>query len=469
MSQPSDTQSATSDGETPPDQKDFLAQVKKALSTGGKRMTWDEMARLVGVEPRAMKTYRMPLESADFRAMPRPVRNAIEALLRGLGVVKGTVEPVAVAEPPKRSAVFASVPAALAAMVIRQAQNVLLDGQGTMVSGIDRRWGMGVGLDVEDRKAMALVSRARLSLGMSDLGAEIHELLSHCVKPLGDWLPLPEIEEQGLQHVRLIDPIEALPTMEAEELAADFSGMASLFEEQVFSAFVEILAKLPKSEADRLYTRVREFAVRHPVVAQSDLNALGEDLPSALWLCVQHRFYEPLPQSLLQERAVRLCAHCGNLTKRVSSGWSCTTLACAAQSPSKAEEPRSAENLMRLSKGLRQYWFEPGIDEIRMFDRLVRAGLTARLYPHRDRVDIDVGAHEDIGIDLKSYTSPELLGARMGRRPGGLVHYAKRWLVIPDWLVARTPGYLDRLRAALEGSPIRCLSVSMAIEELTRA
>ena len=64
---------------------------------------------------------------------------------------------------------------------------------------------------------------------------------------------------------------------------------------------------------------------------------------------------------------------------------------------------------MRLSKGLRQYWFEPGIDEIRMFDRLVAAGLPARLYPHRDRVDIDMGENDDIGIDLKSYTSPELL------------------------------------------------------------
>ena len=274
MLQPPTPQTTAPAGEESLDQKDFLAQVKKTLSSRGKRMTWDDMARLVGVEPRAMKTYRMPVESADYRAMPRPVRNAIEALVKNPGAVMGANAPVAVAEPPKRSAVFGGVPAALAAMVVRQAQNVMLDGRGTMVSGIDRRWGMGVGLDVEDRKAMALVSRARLSLGLSDLGAEIHELLSHCVKPLGDWLPLPEIEEQGLQHVRLIDPVEALPTMEAEELSADFSGMASLFEEQVFSVFVEILAKLPKAEADRLYTRVREFAVRHPVVTQSGVTKI---------------------------------------------------------------------------------------------------------------------------------------------------------------------------------------------------
>ena len=451
------------------DQKEFLTRAKKALATGGKRVTWDEMAVMVGVEPRAMKTYRMPPESADYRTMPRPVRNAIEGLIKGSQGHHLAVQGPPAPEPGRRSAVFAGVATALAALVIRQAQNVMIEGRGAMISGVDRRWGMAVGLDVEDRKAMALVSRARLSLGLSDVGAEIHQLLSFCTEPLGAWLPLPEVERAGLTSVRLVDVEERLPTMEAEELASDFSGLSGLFEEQVFSSFIEILSKLPQFESDRLYTLLREFSIRRPIVSQQDLHALGEDLPSALWLCVQHRFYEPLPQAMLMDASVRLCAHCSNLMKRAPSGLVCSTAACAAQSPPKASAPQSAAQLMRLTKGLRQYWLEPGIDEIRMHDQLVAAGLPSRLYPHRDRVDIDLGESSAVGIDLKSYTSPELLGARMSRRPGGLSHYQRKWLVIPDWLVNRTPGYLERLSAALEASAVQCLSVSQAIKELTRA
>jgi len=214
---------------------------------------------------------------------------------------------------------------------------------------------------------------------------------------------------------------------------------------------------------------VREFAIRHLVVSQQDLRALGDELPSALWLCVQHRFYELLPQSALVDASVRLCHHCKNLMKRAPSGLVCSTAACAAQSPPRPGAPLAAVQLMRLTKGLRQYWLEPGIDEIRMHDRLLAAGLPSRLYPHRDRVDIDLGDSGSVGIDLKAYASPELLGARMSRRPGGLSHYQRKWLVIPDWLVSRTPGYLERLSAALERSTVQCLSVSKAIEELTRA
>jgi hypothetical protein len=358
---------------------------------------------------------------------------------------------------------------ALAALVIRQAQSVVIERRGAMISGIDRRWGSAVGLSVEDRKAMALVSRARLSLGLSDVGAEIHQLLALCTEPLGSWLPLPEVQHGGLMSVRLVDVEDRLPTIEAEELASDFSGMTGLLEEQIFSAFKEILSKLPTHESNRLYTTLREFSIRHPIVSQHALSVLGEDLPSSLWLCVQQRFYEPLPQATQMNVTVRLCSHCSNLMKRATNGLICSTAACAAQNSPKPLAPQPAAQLMRLTKSLRQYWLEPGIDEVRMHDQLVAAGLPSRLYPHRDRVDIDLGESSVLGIDLKSYTSPELLGARMGRRPGGLSHYQRKWLVIPDWLVNRTPGYLERLSAALPTSTVQCLSVSQAIKELTRA
>lgn len=228
-----------------------------------------------------MKTYRMPPESADYRPMPRPVRNAIEGLIKGSqGHLLAVQGPLA-AEPARRSAIFAGVATALAALVIRQAQNVMIEGRGTMISGVDPPVGNDRGPECRRPKGNGLGVAGSLVIGLSDVGAAIHELLLFCTEPLGTWLPIPEVEHAGLTSVRLIDVEERLPTMEAEELASDFSGLSGLFEEQVFSSFIEILSKLSQVESDRLYTLLREFSIRHPIVSQQNLHAVGEDLPSA--------------------------------------------------------------------------------------------------------------------------------------------------------------------------------------------
>ena len=88
------------------------------------------------------------------------------------------------------------------------------------------------------------------------------------------------------------------------------------------------------------------------------------------------------------------------------------------------------------------------------------------MYPFRDRVDISVG---DIGIDLKTYASPETLGLKFKKGIGGLAYYDERWVVVPDWQVASVPSYLDRLRKAMGRPDVRCLSVSEAIKRVMEA
>ena len=58
-------------------QKDYLQATKTAL--GAK--TWDDLAEMAGVAPRALKTYRMPCSSDEYRGMPGPVRKVLELLL----------------------------------------------------------------------------------------------------------------------------------------------------------------------------------------------------------------------------------------------------------------------------------------------------------------------------------------------------------------------------------------------------
>jgi len=57
-------------------QQDFLKAAKEALD-----LKWDELAERSGISARALKTYRMPETSKDFRHLPGLARAAISRLL----------------------------------------------------------------------------------------------------------------------------------------------------------------------------------------------------------------------------------------------------------------------------------------------------------------------------------------------------------------------------------------------------
>ena len=272
----------------------------------------------------------------------------------------------------------------------------------------------------------------------------------------------------GLSLTRLISDEYGSPTPEAEELAKGFSTLTAGIEEQLFAKFREALEKHPKPSATQYYTAIREFVIRHPLADGEEIKTFGSELPSTLWMLLQQHFYEPVPFGWTSAGAVSVCGHCGNAMRQGTTGLLCRTAACTASNNALVKGTMPAAELFRVSRGIQQYWVEPGIDEIRFYDALVTHHIWAELYPHLDRVDIAV---DNIGIDLKSYSSPELLGRKIGRDKGGLAFYEKKWLVVPDWLVACTPHYLDRLRSALDDTAkvVRCLSVSAALQEVIGA
>lgn len=57
-------------------QQEFLRAAKEQLG-----VTWDELAMASGINPRAMKTYRMPETSKDYRTFPDLARAAVVRLL----------------------------------------------------------------------------------------------------------------------------------------------------------------------------------------------------------------------------------------------------------------------------------------------------------------------------------------------------------------------------------------------------
>ena len=355
---------------------------------------------------------------------------------------------------------------ALAALVMRQARTSLIEGR--MIAGVDKRYASPIGLSAEDRRAMALVSRACLASGNRDYGGEIHDLLAMCTLPLGQWLLVKEVTDAGLAETRLISQDNGAPTSEAAELAAGFSTVAAGVEELLFATFREALEKQPKAAAYEYYASIREFVVRHSLASSDQIKGFGMELPSKLWMLLQQHFYEPVPFGWSNEGKVSICSSCGNAMRKSPGGLVCRTAACAASRAATVGGTRPIDELLRVTRGIQQYWVEPGLDELRLYDALVRKGVAADLYPLMDRVDIAVG---DIGIDLKAYASPELLGEKIRRNKGGLAFYEKKWLVIPDWRVDGTPQYLDRLRHALEEASkvIRSLSLTEALRELADA
>lgn len=353
---------------------------------------------------------------------------------------------------------------ALAALVMRQARGVLVERK--MIAGVSRTPGSAVGLTAEDRAAMALVSRESLRAGLPDRGAEIHDLLWQCTRPLGEWLSVRDVVQAGLAETRLLLEEDGVPSVEAEELAKGFGSMTAGLEEQLFQRFTELLNKYPSARAEHYYTLVREFVVRHPVVRITKFQGLARELPAQLFMQLQNNFYEAVPEAWETRDGVPLCAHCGNAMRMGKAALVCRTAACAATRPAATGGHVGATEGMRAVRALKQYWIEPGVDELRLFDRIKAMGLAVTLYPKRDAVDIAVG---DVGIDLKAYSSPEILGRRFRRDIGGLALYREKWVVIPDITLEITPSYLTRLAAAAGRSEIQWLSVSQAAARLQKA
>lgn len=358
---------------------------------------------------------------------------------------------------------------ALAALVVRQASMSVLGppSQRRMVTGVSQVHNETrlLGLRAEDRRAMALVSRACMTVGLPDHGAEIHGLLARCTEPLGTWLDIPSVHAVGLAYTRLVEPEDLVPTAEAQELARAYPGKAAAVEEVLFERLNELLDRQPEDSAHHDYSALREFVVRHPLCTAKQMWDLRVAPQLIKWLA---ELYEEVPESWEIEGVVPLCDYCGGAMRRGLVGLSCRSAACKAAHEAPELRPGvayRAQELLRVTGSIRQYWVEPGLSEIILYDAMRAMGLDAALYPRRDEVDI---ATHDIGIDLKAFSSPEMLGTKFRRAIGGLVHYRVRWVVIPDALVRDVPGYLQRLKNSMGRADVDCMSVTMAIERVSR-
>lgn len=58
-------------------QQELLREAKKELGC-----TWDKLAEITGITPRALKTYRMPITSKDYRPISQLAENAVKLAIK---------------------------------------------------------------------------------------------------------------------------------------------------------------------------------------------------------------------------------------------------------------------------------------------------------------------------------------------------------------------------------------------------
>jgi hypothetical protein len=92
----------------------------------------------------------------------------------------------------------------------------------------------------------------------------------------------------------------------------------------------------------------------------------------------------------------------------------------------------------------------PGCEEVRLHRELeMMPGVTARLWPHVDRYDLEVmapGRRRPWRVDVKDYTDPARLANELLRR--GSIGESDLLIVVPDYRAGQVPVLNERLRLA---------------------
>lgn len=325
------------------------------------------------------------------------------------------------------------------------------------------------------RRALTLLSGLALLDGCEiDFGANIHEAMERACMPLKDW-GLPSFAPPfSYAEVTLIDRDLGVPTEECHELASYGGSEVALLEEIHHEQLRRALSTYRAKERSRAYTGIREFVVRNPVVSYGDLQRFINEGGHVAIANTVMSFYRPLPAAALEGEVARRCAWCGSLLWPVRDKQSfpegrCRISQCRLENPRPRVRDRLSDTTgwRTATASILQYWVGPGLDEIRIYDALKQAGREVVLYPQSDAADIGVDRLQ-IGIDVKTYASPVLLGHKLTRSIGRLSLFRRKIIAVPDGKLALNRHYLDQLRDTYRGEEsLEFVTVSAVIEELS--
>lgn len=323
------------------------------------------------------------------------------------------------------------------------------------------------------RRGLALLSGMCIGAGVEDLGASLHVAMAHACQPFADW-GLDEFRVPfAYADVALIDGELAIPTADCREMAALGCSELAAQEDLAHEALRAAAQSFPQRRRDAIYALIREFVVRHPACPYAERERFVVDNGLVAAARAISSYYRQVPAGALFGGAARQCSHCGSLLwpDRDRATWPdgrCRIRQCRLAHPHAVAGARIAcpGDWQWATGAVLAYWIGPGLDEIRIHDALRAAGRDSALYPMADAADVGVDGAE-IGIDVKSYASPVVLGAKLSKSIGRLAAFRRRILAVPDDKLSLNPRYLEQLRNVYHGEQhLEFMTASQAIRAL---
>ncbi len=311
-----------------------------------------------------------------------------------------------------------------------------------------------------------------------------YAVLELCRVPLGRW-PLRMTLSSADADVCLLDDDE--PSEFAEEAVRGAWGdpEAHIAEQRVHQALLLVAEANAREGRDtwRIYVRMRRLVIERPVISDLEVRALQQELPAGptagepYVMDFVRTAYERRPA----ENGVTLtvCAQCGIPLPPGggSRSHSCGTPNCDT-SPKILHLPTLGFHWV-LHRGARRFVHDPGVFELRVYEKVRALGLEPELWLGTDQPDaLDVsfrvprGKRSELwGTDEKDWASPVLL-ARSFKWPIE-PECDRRFLVVPEHR-AQVPGYLTDLRTELAGRtdparPFKVVTEKQLLTEIRRA
>ena len=320
------------------------------------------------------------------------------------------------------------------------------------------------------RQAMARLGRLYFEDGLEDKAASIHRLLQHCTTPLSNWAPSALLSLPSAADLVLIDQDYRVPSEDCEAIVerAPGSRMDDLIERRLHSTLISTVDK-PGVDAGAVYSAIREFIARKPLVTEGELRELRytPEIPDGVIEFVQS-LYIPIHADHATSGLIDRCYNC---SAPIDRNGRCFLQGCREDHP-KVEKTRSVklEDAKVARAEVLKYWVDPAREELRLYDTLRNQNIEAILYPHLDRCDVSIG--EEVGVDVKDYQNPVSLARWLNRGVPSLRHYwGRRIVAIADRRVRNDKEYIPRLKERLLPSvrdDIEILSVGSTIKELGR-
>jgi hypothetical protein len=285
--------------------------------------------------------------------------------------------------------------------------------------------------------------------------------------PFGSWPWRPRVEGMGDNERLLVGGKPTKTCLEWAVVSGDVEG--EVRERLLIHGVLDVCKAHGRAD---VYTAFRRMLVERPAMSERDLALALADPDLTLVAHFVRSAYRPAPAETLAGGHAVVCGGCGNLWALDEHGLRrCQEWDCPDPSAEGWRLP-TAEGVVWLSRELRMFVSGPGRVELRIAQKLERAGLTVTLWPDFDACDL-LPAEVPWAADVKSWTNPVRLAWRLTERPFTPPPGADRgFIVIAAEQTTGRPEYLRALRSHCawlkDQSRVRAVTEKAYVEQVVR-